>query len=262
MDMTPQILTGKVMHRRLFPKENGFVYGIYYVACPLSRLHELNDGWRFCVDRPALCGLYAKDHGPRDGSNIEDWARGVLQDHDIDATGEIVLVTMPRVLGHVFNPVSFWLCFDTTETLRAVLCEVNNTFGERHTYICALEDGGEITAADWLTAEKMFHVSPFLPREGLYRFRFDVTGPAFGVWIDYYATDGRKQLLTTLTGRLAPYTPAAIRTAFWRHPMVCLAALARIHMQAARLFAKGISYVPRPRQKTEKVSRGGKITNL
>ena len=248
------------MHKRFFPKVNGFTYGIYYIAFPLSKMGEMDQGWRFGVNRAALSGFYEKDHGPRDGSSLELWIRGILNERGIHADGEIVLICMPRVLGHVFNPVSFWLCHDKAGNLCAVLYEVNNTFGETHSYLCASQ--GTIGPDDVLEAEKLFHVSPFLPREGHYKFRFNVRENKIGVWIDYYAADGRKQLSTALTGALQPWTRGGLNRVFWRYPLVSLMALTRIHWHALRLLFKGIRYVPHPTQRIEKISNNTKITKM
>lgn len=250
MELTPQILFGRVMHRRLFPKVNAFVYGIYYIAVPLSRLDRL----KLPVDRFGLLAFYRRDHGARDGSDLLAWLRPHLAAHDLPVDGEVMLVTMPRVLGYVFNPVSFWFCLDASQTLRAVLCEVNNTFGETHLYLCAHADRRAIGPEDVLQGEKFFHVSPFLPREGSYRFRFNWTDDAFGVRIDHDAADGRLQLATALTGRLEPMTPHALRRAFWRYPLVTVKTVALIHWQALKLLAKGVRYIARPAQRTEKVT--------
>jgi len=248
------------MHKRLFPRENGFVYNIYYLAIPLSKIRGLANGWRFGVNSPGVSSFHEKDHGARDGSPLEPWAQRILAEKAPTAIGEIILVAMPRVLGYVFNPVSFWLCHDAADRLKAVICEVNNTFGERHSYLCAKEDGGVISGDDWLDAEKMFHVSPFLQREGAYKFRFDIQADKMGVWIDYYDAAGRKQLVTALAGNMIPYTAQSFRKSFWSHPLVCLMAVGRIHLQAIKLLLKGIRYVPKPMQLAEKISCSDKIT--
>lgn len=260
MEMKPYILDGKVMHKRLFPRENGFVYGIYYLVFPLSKMKELANGWRFSFNNMGVASFHEKDHGACDGSALEDWAQNILADKASGGTGEIILVTMPRVLGYVFNPVSFWLCHDRGGSLKAVICEVNNTFGERHSYLCSKEDGSPITADDWLEAEKVFYVSPFLQREGSYKFRFDIQTEKIGIWIDHYDREGRKQLTTSLAGNLVPYTPQTFRRVFWSHPLVCLIAITRIHLQAIKLLFKGIKYVPKPAQHESRTSYAREIT--
>lgn len=258
--ISPRIMFGKVMHARLFPKQNKFRYGMYYLELPLSDLENAP----IAYNRFSLLSFYDKDHGPRDGSPLEPWARGVLKDYGLAdiCDGGISLITLPRVLGYVFNPVSFWVCRDHAGDIRAVICEVHNTFGEYHSYICAHDDHRPITGKDTLEGEKLFHVSPFIIREGRYTFRFDLREGHFGIWIDYYAPDGNKQLLTSLIGKREPMTKPALRRAFWRYPLVTLKAITLIHWQALKLIGKGIKYIPRPAQRAEVTSGSDKITKL
>ena len=261
MALSPKILLGNVMHSRVFPRRNQFSYGIYYLSCPLSQISTLADGFKFGVNHPALLSFYDRDHGPCDGRPLLPWIRSILDDNKItQADGEIVLVTMPRVMGYVFNPVSFWICYDRSEQIRAVLCEVHNTFGERHSYLCIAEDGDVIRPDTWLDAEKLFHVSPFLKREGRYRFRFDFQSDKMGVWIDFHDGTTKRQLLTALTGRLELYTPATRRRAFWFHPLVTFKAIILIHWQAIKLLLKGQKYVPKPDQLAVRVSVTDNLT--
>ena len=148
MEIEPQILFGKVMHKRFFPVVNSFTYKIYYFVANLASL----DRMPLPAGRFGKLSFYSKDHGARDDSQLKDWIKSILDQHDIDSE-DIVLVAMPRVLGYVFNPVSFWLCYDKNRSLRAVLCEVNNTFGETHSYLCFHEDHREISGEDWLYGE-------------------------------------------------------------------------------------------------------------
>lgn len=259
MGLEPSILFGNVMHKRLFPKVNSFAYGIYYLVFPLSAAKNLP----IPFNRRGFLSFYDRDHGACDGSDLESWARGILADYKItQADGEIVLVCMPRVLGYVFNPVSFWLCRDKAGALRAVLCEVHNTFGERHTYICAHTDHSAILPADILKAEKVFHVSPLLKREGHYTFRFDMSEKKFAAWIDFHDGAGRKQLVTALNGALEPMNAASLRKAFWRYPLVTFKAIVLIHWQALKLLAKGIGYIAKPLQNPEKVSAAENLTKM
>ncbi len=254
---TPSIIFGTVMHKRLFPKVNTFSYGMYNIALPLSSIKDVT----LALDRYAPLSFYRCDHGACDGSDLESWARGILQDYSITAAdGEITLVCMPRVLGYVFNPVSFWLCRDKSGELRAVLAEVHNTFSERHTYICAHEDHRPITRDDVLKGEKVFHVSPFLEREGHYTFRFDGAADRFGAWVNYHDAQGRQQLITSLTGHYTPMTKQSLRWVFWAYPLVTFKAIYLIHWQALKLIAKGIKYIPRPAQNPERVSPTENLT--
>jgi hypothetical protein len=252
----PQFLFGQVMHKRLFPQVNGFQYGIYYMALPVSQISPKIENRFFKVNRFGLLSFYNKDHGARENDNPESWVRNILSQHKIDkADGEIILVTMPRVLGYVFNPVSFWFCYDSEECLRAVICEVNNTFGETHSYICCHQDQREITKEDILTGQKVFHVSPFLEREGEYKFRFAVNDKSIGAWIDFFDISGNKKLVTSLTGKLSEFSSKACLKAFWAYPLVTFKAIFLIHWQAVKLFLKRAEYFPKPLQKKVKITR-------
>ena len=243
------------MHARLFPRKNAFRYRICYLALPLSRMTESP------VAARGLVSFSARDHGPCDGGELLPWARDILARFGLTAAdGEVVLVCMPRVLGYVFNPVSFWFCHDRAGALRAVLCEVHNTFGERHTYVCARDDRDVLAPDDVLRGRKAFHVSPFLERAGDYTFRFDVDGARFGVWIDYFDGDGRRQLLTALGGKVAPLTKGGLRNLLWRYPLVTMRAVFLIHWQALKLVGKRIRYVPKPPQLQEKTTGTGNLT--
>ncbi|MDE1901790.1 MAG: DUF1365 domain-containing protein [Alphaproteobacteria bacterium] len=245
MVIAPRIYNARVMHKRLFPKENSFHYGVYYLALPLP-----------VTPMPGmLASFYAKDIGRRDGSDPEPWVRGLLADYDLnEKTKNIILITMPRVLGYVFNPVSFYLCLDEAKALRSVLCEVHNTFGEQHSYLCANPDHSPIKSDQWLESEKVFHVSPFLDRSGEYKFRFDLEDNRLGIWIDYYDASQHKQLITSLVGSLEQLTPDSLRRAFWRHPLVTLKSIILIHFQALKLVMKGIRYFVKPIQLPQKVT--------
>jgi len=251
----PQLYTAKVMHKRLFPKVNGFSYRIYYIALPLLKM--ANIAW------PRMMSFNIHDHGAKDGGDLNDWAREILKQYGLnEITHSISLISMPRILGYVFNPVSFWLCLDDQQQLRAVLAQVNNTFGETHSYLCAHDDKRVIEQDDWLSAEKVFHVSPFLQREGSYQFRFSLNEKTLGIWIDFYNAEGKKQLITSLMGNLKPLTKSSMRRAFWAHPLVTFKTIMLIHWQAIKLLAKGIAYVPKPEQKKIRLTSTKNLTKL
>lgn len=259
MGVDAQLFFGKVMHGRLFPVRNQFTYKIYYLALPLSTRAQ----FPIAHNRFAALSFYDCDHGQCDGSDLNEWAIGILDDHGFDRSHiSITLVCMPRVFGYVFNPVSFWLCHDRNNDLKAVLCEVHNTFGERHTYLCMHEDKRPIQSDDVLTGEKLFHVSPFLKREGHYTFRFDIRDEKFGVWIDFFDAQDQKQLVTSLIGSFEPMNEANLRKAFWQHPLVTFKAITLIHWQALKLIAKGIKYISKPKQKRQQLSTTHNLTKM
>lgn len=252
-------MDGTVMHARLIPARNAFKYRIYYIALPLSNLDECD----IARERFALNAFYNKDHGPCDGSPLLPWAKKILAKYGLsEADGDIILVCMPRVLGYVFNPVSFWLCYDKNQNIRAIICEVHNTFGERHSYLCAREDHRPITGQERLISQKIFHVSPFLERKGHYEFSFDITAQKFAVWIDHFDEQGHKILLTSLIGKFSPLNQKTLNKAFCKHPLVTLKAISLIHWQAVKIMSKGIKYIRKPPQKKERDSATRNITKI
>ena len=163
---------GQVRHTRLKPVRNAFVYPTYFLMLPMRSLRCHGAG-ALPVNRWGALSFYDADHGDaRSGAQggALAWLDELLQQHGITgADGEVWLQCYPRVLGHTFKPVSFWYCHGVDGGLRAIVVEVNNTFGERHCYLLdAPRYGVEQGAA------KVFHVSPFCPVEGGYRFRFMV----------------------------------------------------------------------------------------
>lgn len=253
---TPCLINGKVMHKRFTPKENCFTYPIYYFSLPLAKLNELKKSNSLKIDRFSLTSFYKKDHGKKsENGDLNAWAYEQLSKfHLQNKVNSVSLISMPRILGFVFNPVSFWLCFDKKEQLRAIIYEVNNTFGETHSYVCAKQDQSVIKENDWMIAQKEFHVSPFLPRDGHYQFRIKLTTQKIGLWIDYYNKDGKRTLTTSLKGKLEVLTKSAQRKAFWKTPFVTLQAITLIHWQALKLKVKGVKFFKLPKQKSKKVS--------
>ena len=244
-------IRGVTFHGRKGAVENRFSYGVDYVL--LNPETAVGPGL-FSRNRGNLTSLHDADHGgaPKAGQGVE-WVRQVLAAHGLPGADRIELLAQPRVLGHVFNPVSFWLCHGPDSCLRVVIAEVSNTFGERHSYLCYREDRGEITREDSLSAQKIFHVSPFQPVEGGYQFRFDIRPDRIGIWIDY--TAGAGGLIATLTGRRVPLTNGAILAACLRRPFGSRRVLALIHWQALKLYFKGAGYRAPPVPPVDEVSR-------
>jgi len=240
---------GAVRHTRLRPAHNAFVYPAFFLRLPLRSLPSARWPWRWlCRNRAGLFAINDADHG--DGRPLLDWIEDLLARAGVtDADGEIWLHTFPRVLGFVFNPVSFWICETRDGAVRAIVCEVNNTFGERHCYVLAHPHGGALAWGESLTAAKVFHVSPFCRVEGRYRFRFALarraTGDRFVARIDHDDPLGCV-LRTSIEGRLAALTDATLLRTFVRQPLFTFGVVARIHWQALRLLWRRVPFVSKP----------------
>ena len=252
MTATVDHIAGRTYHGRKGSVTNAFQYSVDYIL--LDAEAELRTPSLFRRNGKGLTALLDRDHGgaPDEGRGAK-WVREVLEQHQIRGVEQIELLAQPRVLGHVFNPVSFWLCRRSDGGLIAVIAEVSNTFGDRHSYLCAHPDQRPIDRADTLKARKIFHVSPFQPVEGGYSFRFDISDARIGIWIDYARPDGG--LIATLTGTRQPLTNLSILRAITRRPFGARRVLALIHWQALKLWLKGAIYRPRPPAPSKDVSR-------
>jgi DUF1365 family protein len=245
-------IEGSTFHGRRGGVANAFRYSIDYVL--LDPEASGPSPWLFSRNRANLASLHDTDHGGPPGQGRgASWAREVLAAHAPGVTGRILLLAQPRILGHVFNPVSFWLCHDPQGRLRVVIAEVTNTYGDRHSYLCHRDDLAPLTREDTVSARKIFHVSPFQPVEGGYRFRFDIRREKIGIWIDYSVGNGG--LIATLTGPRRPLTPATILRACLRRPLGSRRVLALIHWQALKLWWKGAAFRARPEPPAQEVTR-------
>ena len=238
------LLVGRVMHQRLWPWSHRFVYPVFYVRLALSALPNMDGIW-FGVDCARPLSLRTRDYGPRDGGDLLPWIRGLLGAAGLDASGEVYLQTMPRIFGYAFNPISCWYCHDASGQLRAILADVNNTFGEHHRYLLGVADGGVIGPRTALHCRKQMHVSPFCEVKGSYHFRI-LERPDHGVLsIDYH--DGERLVLrTAVSGRLAPATDGTLRRALWRQPLLTFGVTARILWQALRLWLRRLPIHSKP----------------
>lgn len=246
-----QRIRAETFHGRKGPVKNAFRYSVDYILLDPDRAQ----GPRlFGRNRAGLMSLHDADHGgvPGQGRGAP-WAREVLAAHGLP-TDRVLLLAQPRLLGHVFNPVAFWLAYDHLGHLRAVIAEVTNTYGDRHSYLCRREDRAPITREDTITAQKIFHVSPFQPVAGRYDFRFDIRPDRIGIWIDYTAPDGGG-LFTNLIGPRQPLTTSGILASALRRPFGSRRVLALIHWQALKLWLKKVRFNHRPAPPKEDVSQ-------
>lgn len=252
--MTSQVdhIAAQTYHSRRGAVKNAFRYSIDYVL--LDAEADVHGPALFARNGAGLMSLQDSDHGgvPKSGQGAA-WVRDVLAAHDIDVTGRIDLLAQPRLLGHVFNPVSFWLCYDADGVLRVVIAEVSNTFGDRHSYLCRHDDLREITKVDTIAATKIFHVSPFQPIAGDYTFRYDIQPDSIHIIIDY--TRGNGGLIATLKGARKPLTNRGILWATVRRPFGSRRVLALIYWQAIKLWLKKATFRSRPKPPDQEISQ-------
>jgi len=244
-------IEGWTWHGRKGDLENAFRYSVDYVM--FNATHKILGPALFSRNAAGVFSVYDTDHGgpPNRGRGVA-WVKDVLRSHGVELEGDILLLAQPRVLGHVFNPVSFWLCHNATGDICAVISEVTNTFGDRHSYLCHHDDLRPILPTDTLSAQKIFHVSPFQPIEGNYVFRFDIRPDKIGIWIDLQIPGGG--VMANLIGPRRPLRRVDILRALLRRPFGSRRVLGLIHWQAFKLWRKGAKYRKRPSPPETEVS--------
>lgn len=239
------IVKANVVHARRVPVKNRFSYGIDYLLLDETLLQPRAGPKLYSFDKPNLVSLYSSDHGVV-GCDGVCGVRQLVKESGIDDADRIALLVHPRYWGYTFNPVSFWLVYNSSEHLRAVVAEVHNTFGDRHAYLCCSSEGSsDINRDELMVSPKRFHVSPFFDIVGKYQFRFAIDDSRLAIHIQY--DDGKGGgLSTSISGSYLPFTDRELVRALLRRPLGAMRTTALIHWQALRLWKKGVQYRKRP----------------
>lgn len=234
----------RVMHHRLAPKVHHFRYRIFMFALDLDEIDAVAARIPFFSrNRANLYAFRDRDHLTLPGlesmsvkENVIAWLAG--QGIHFPAGGRITLVTLPRVLGHVFNPVSFYFCHDAEGRPFCAIAEVGNTFGELKPYLI-----DERASADQFRrlTPKHFYVSPFFDLNLAFAFKLRVPGERLDIHVDDHDGDARI-LLTSLTGRREPLTAGRLAWFSLKYPLITLKVIGLIHAHAALLWLKRIPW--------------------
>ncbi len=245
---------GAVVHRRLRPKTHRLRYHVFNILFDLDELPALDRRLRlFSRNRFNLFSFHDRDHG--DGkTGLRPYVEAILRAHGIDSGGgPIRLLCMPRVLGFVFNPLSVYFCYRPSGNLSAILYEVSNTFGERHNYLIPV--GGNTVSAISQTANKRFHVSPFLPLNLHYRFR--IAPPDRNVSVSVHVHDDDGLLVAASFSAVSTVlTDETLFKTLVAYPLLTLKVVAGIHWEALRLWLKGIKVWSKPEPPEQRITLG------
>ncbi|MBT8250444.1 MAG: DUF1365 domain-containing protein [Acidimicrobiia bacterium] len=233
--MTHAIYDGSVMHHRVRPRRHRFTYRVFWTLVDIDELDRLPSLMRW--NRFGLLGFYDTDHGPRDGSSLRPWIEATCSDAGIDiGGGRVRLLSFPRMLGYVFNPLSVWFCENADGELRAILYEVANTFGEYHSYLLPVDGAVDHT---W---DKQLFVSPFVDVDDVV-YRFRMQPPTDSVLVASRVADADGHLLSAvLSGEKLDMSNKNLRSMLIKHPLMTLKVIAAIHWQAVRLILKRAPY--------------------
>jgi len=238
--MCSSLYTGTVIHQRLRPLRHRLRYRTYSLLLDVDELPVLAKRLRlFSLNGFNLFSLHERDYG--DGTGLRAHVDRQLRANGFATGGAIRLLTMPRILGYAFNPISVYFCYRPDGALEAILYEVNNTFGERHSYLIGVHAsacGGGIVRQ---SCAKAFHVSPFLDRD--MRYTFEVRPPGDGgapLSISVTAHDAQGPVLVAhQQAQRQKLTDGALARVFFSHPLLTLKVIVGIHWEALQLWLKG-----------------------
>jgi DUF1365 family protein len=239
--MKSAIYAGKVFHARFRPRAHRLRYSVFQCLFDLDELDAMSAKLRlFSRNRFNLLSFYDKDFGDRSGAPLRAQVEALMRQAGQEPDGgPIRLLTMPRMLGHVFNPISVWFCHRRDGSLATLIYEVTNTFKERHSYVIPVSAdqtwAGEIRQA----CDKCFYVSPFMDLD--MRYDFTVEPPMAGTKVVVAGADAQGPLIVaSFVGARRELSDGALLKAFLQHPLLTLKVVAGIHVEALWLFLKRI----------------------
>jgi DUF1365 family protein len=226
------------MHHRLRPRVHRLRYRMFTMLLDLDEIDALAAGLRlFSRGRFNLTAFHDRDHGDGSTRPLRAQAEAILAQAGLAHGGPIRILTMPRILGFAFNPLTVWFCHDRAGELTALIYEVNNTFGERHSYLLPVADGEGDDVRQ--SATKRFHVSPFLPMAMTYSFRVRPPGAALAIAIAADDADG-PVLFAVHRAQRRDLTDAALISALATHPLLTVKVVCGIAWEALRLWLKRV----------------------
>jgi len=258
-DAPIQLCWAHITHKRTRPFKHPFFYTLFCLRVRMDAPQALSPyrSWFFGINERRPVSLMNADHGYRDGSDLMVWLRQTLTAADVDWPGGAVwLQCFPRMFGYVFNPVSLWYLHDQSKNLRVLVAEVNNTFGQRHHYVLTQPDRGVIGHGAILICQKVFHVSPFCPVKGHYRFEYTTSARAQRVAIDYFDDPAEVEPLihTAIAAEPTLFTTARLLRAVMRMPLMTFRVMVRIHWHAFKLWRQGAKFHRLPKLPDQEVT--------
>lgn len=237
--MNSTLYTGRLMHRRHGVYAYLFHYRIFSLYLDVDEIPALVRRLRlFSHNRFNLFSFHDRDFGAGDTGSLRAWAEEMVRAEGVDLEGgKIYLLCYPRVLGYTFNPLSVWYCYDREHRLRAAICEVHNTFGEKHHYLLTAPQNGPEVCTRTYHSPKCFHVSPFIQPQAEYCFRLSQPGRTVRIAIRV-STEGAPLLDAALYAKRHVLDDRRLLALFFRIPLFTLQVIALIHWNALKLWVR------------------------
>jgi DUF1365 family protein len=237
------LYVGHVAHHRLSPKRHALRHRVYWLLLDLDELPELAARLRlFSHNGANLISLQDRDHGDRSGTPLREQAFGHLSAAGLDVAGVSVrLLCMPRVAGYDFNPLSVYYCSDASGRSIAMIYEVNNTYGGRHTYVIPISGHrAQLGKTVRQSCNKEFYVSPFMDLDVTYRFQADLPGNDVSLSVEARKND-RTVINTSLHGQRRDLTDFNILRLTVTHPVLPAKVTGAIYWHALKLWWRGFA---------------------
>lgn len=244
---------GDVMHRRVRPRHHRLAYRVLSLLIDLDEMETVTARLRLLSrNRFNLFSLHDRDFGDGSGRSLKAQVEGHMADAGLKPDGGAIrLFCMPRILGYTFNPLSVYFCHDRSDALVAILYEVSNTFGERHSYLLPVAPEADRTVRQHV--KKGFFVSPFMDMALTYGFR--VCPPEERYQLSITVSDERGPVLTAVhRADRVPLTDGNLARGFLSFPMVTMKVVAGIYWEAAKIWIKGVPLHRKPAPPVEAVT--------
>jgi uncharacterized protein len=238
MTFRSAIYSGLVIHERIRPKWHRLRYRVFSVLFDLDELPALDAHlWLFSYNRRGPVSFHDRDHGPTTGAPLRPWVEARMRAAGVEPDGgPIRLMCYPRIFGYVFNPISIYFCYRRAGELTAILYEVCNTYGERHTYGFPVSKHGQSVIPHG--CDKSLYVSPFIAMAANYRFRVVPPGDDVAVVVRLVDLDG-PMLTASFTGKRQALTGATLALALTKFPFLTLKVIGAIHWEALKMWIRG-----------------------